>query len=235
MNRPATSKTASGKAATQKPASPKPAAKKPARWADAVPAREAQFETKRRALVREAARAFGRRGFHNTSLEEIAEALGVTKPALYRYVRTKHEILHEAKSIAFDAGAKARETAFAATDDPLERLRLYIIHYIDLVTSELGSYAVLAEPITSLPPEYADPIRARMREADRALRDMVQAAMESGALAEGDPKLAVAFFMGAINHIARWYTPDGPLTGRQIGEAFAGFILNGLRGPQART
>jgi AcrR family transcriptional regulator len=209
--------------------------KKPARWADAVPAREAQFETKRRALVREAARAFGRRGFHNTSLEDIAEALGVTKPALYRYVRTKHEILYEAKSIAFDAGAKARESAFAATQDPLERLRLYIILYIELVTSELGSYAVLAEPVTSLPPEYAEPIRLRMREADRALRDMVQAAMDSGTLPPGDPKLVVAFFMGAINHIARWYTPDGPLTGRQIGEAFAGFILNGLRGSQPKA
>ncbi|MFH5926843.1 TetR/AcrR family transcriptional regulator [Roseomonas xinghualingensis] len=207
------------------------AVKKPARWADAVPAREAQFETKRRALVREAARAFGRRGFHNTSLEEIAEALGVTKPALYRYVRTKHEILHEAKSIAFDSGAKAREMAFAASEDPIERLRLYIIHYIDLVTSELGSYAVLAEPVTSLPPEYADPIRARMREADRALRDMVQSAMDAGFIPAGDPKLSVAFFMGAINHIARWYTPDGPLTGREIGEIFAGFVLNGLRGP----
>ncbi|MBP0445342.1 TetR family transcriptional regulator [Roseomonas sp. SSH11] len=208
--------------------------KKPARWADAVPAREAQFEIKRRALVREAARAFGRRGFHNTSLEEIAEALGVTKPALYRYVRTKHEILFEAKTIAFDAGARARDMAFSGTEDPLERLRLYIVHYIELVTSELGSYAVLAEPVTSLPPEYADPIRARMREADRALRGMVQAAMDAGTLAAGDPKLVVAFFMGAINHIARWYMPDGPLTGREIGETFAHFVLNGIRAPLPR-
>jgi TetR/AcrR family transcriptional regulator len=204
--------------------------KKPARWADAVPAREAQFETKRRALVREAARAFGRRGFHNTSLDEIAEALGVTKPALYRYIRTKHEILHEAKSIAFACGARAREAAFAGSQDPLERLRLYITLYIELVTGELGSYAVLAEPVTSLPPEYADEIRARMRESDRALREMVQAAMDSGGLAPGDPKIAVAFFMGAINNIGRWYAPDGTLTGRQIGDVFANLILNGLRG-----
>ena len=205
--------------------------KKPARWADAVPAREAQFETKRRALVREAARAFGRRGFHNTSLDDVAEALGVTKPALYRYVRTKHEILYEAKNIAFDAGARARAMAAAASADPLERLRLYVIHYIDLLTSELGSYAVLAEPVTSLPPELAEPIRQRMREADAALRDMVQAAIDAGAMPATDPRLAVAFFMGAINHIARWYAPEGSMTGRQIGEVFAGFILNGLRGP----
>lgn len=206
------------------------ARKRPARWAAAVPDPEAQFDTKRRALVREAARAFGKRGFHNTSLDEVAVALGVTKPALYRYVRTKHEILYEAKAIAFELGAKARETALAATDDPVERLRIYIVTYIDLVTSELGSYAVLAEPDTSLPPEYRDFVLARRREADRALRDLVQAGMDAGALPPGDPKLAVAFFMGAINNIARWYSPDGPLTGRQIGEAFAGFVLYGLTG-----
>ncbi|WP_431283588.1 TetR/AcrR family transcriptional regulator [Humitalea sp. 24SJ18S-53] len=204
--------------------------KKPPRWADAVPDREAQFDTKRRAVVRAAARAFGRSGFHNTSLDEVAEALGVTKPALYRYVRTKHEILYEAKCIAFEAGLKARTMAFAATPDPVQRIRLYVVAYIELVTGELGSFAVLAEPVTTLPPEYRDLIMARMREADRALRDMVQAGMDAGGLAPGDPKLAVAFLMGAINHIARWYSPDGPLTGRQIGEAFAGFILNGLVG-----
>jgi AcrR family transcriptional regulator len=206
------------------------AAKKPPRWAASVPDREMQFESKRRALVREAARAFGRRGFHNTSLEEIALALGVTKPALYRYVRTKHEILYEAKSIAFELGAQARQRAFAATEDPGERLRLYIETYIELVTSELGSYAVLAEPMTSLPPEYRDSILERMREADRALRGMVQDAMDAGALAPGDPRLAVAFFMGAINNIARWYSPEGSLSGREIGRIFADYILNGLRG-----
>lgn len=198
------------------------------RWGNAVPPDEEQFETKRRALVREAARAFGRRGFHNTSLDEIAEALGVTKPALYRYVKTKHEILYEAKSIAFDVGAKARELAYAASTDPLERLRGYVVTYIELLTGELGSYAVLAEPVTSLPPEYRDPILVRMREADRHLRSMVQDGIDAGRLAPADPGLAVAFFMGAINHIARWYSPDGPLKGREIGEIFANFIVNGL-------
>lgn len=209
-------------------AAPKRAPKRTVRWADSVPDAEAQFASKRRALVREAARAFGRRGFHNVSLDEVALALGVTKPALYRYVRTKHEILYEAKSIAFELGAQAREAAFAATQDPVERLRLYIIAYIEAVTNELGSYAVLAEPDTSLPPEYRDKLLARRREADRTLRAMVQAAIDAGAFAPVDAGLAVAFFMGAVNNIGRWYSPDGPLTGRQIGEVFARFILYGL-------
>jgi hypothetical protein len=54
--------------------------------------------------------------------------------------------------------------------------------------------------------------------------------MDAGALAPGDPRLAVAFFMGAINNIARWYSPEGALSGREIGRIFADYALNGLRG-----
>jgi TetR/AcrR family transcriptional regulator len=201
-----------------------------ARWAAAVPSRAEQFETKRRAVVREAARAFGKRGFHNTSLDEIAEALGVSKPALYRYVRTKHEILYEAKNLVFELGDRARAAAFAGSADPLEQLRAYIVGYIELVTGELDSYAVMAEPVTTLPPEYREPIMDRMRNSDRHLRQMVEACIAAGSIPPCEPWLAVSFFMGAINHIARWYSADGPMTGRQIGEAFADFILNGLRG-----
>ena len=204
------------------------AAKKAPRWANAVPAESVQFDTKRRALLREAARAFGSQGFHNTSLDDVAERLGVTKPALYRYVRTKHEILYEAKLIAFDMGKKAREHAHAAAEDPLERLRIYVVTYIELLTNELGSYAVLAEPVTSLPPELRDRILTHMRESDRALRKMVKAGIDAGRIVQTDPGLAVAFFMGAINHIARWYSPGGPLSGREIGETFANFIIGGL-------
>jgi hypothetical protein len=70
----------------------------------------------------------------------------------------------------------------------------------------------------------------RMRASDRHLRQMVEACVAAGSIPPCEPWLAVSFFMGAINHIARWYSADGPMTGRQIGEAFADFILNGLRG-----
>src|ERR1700749_2472714 len=62
-------------------------------WKDAGQSRDDQFAAKRAALIRKAARAFSARGFYNTSLDDIAEELGVTKPALYYYVKNKEEIL----------------------------------------------------------------------------------------------------------------------------------------------
>ena len=76
-----------------------------------------------RALIAAAGRAFGVKGFHNTTLDDIAQALGVTKPALYRYVKSKHEILFECHRLAVgmaeqalgDANAQAESARKATT------------------------------------------------------------------------------------------------------------------------
>src|SRR5262249_19618227 len=76
------------------------------KWANAVPSRAEQSRTKRKAIIREAARVFNRRGSHGTTLEDVAERLGVTKTALYRYVNNKNDLLcachEEAMEIAFE-------------------------------------------------------------------------------------------------------------------------------------
>lgn len=186
---------------------------------------------KRLALIREAGRAFSRKGFHNTSMDDVAEVLNVTKPALYYYIKTKQDILYECHSYALDLAERARQVAFTETEEPLERLRLLLGNYIELLTSSFGSYAVLAEPVSSLDPESRETILKRMREFDTMLRDLVEKAIEAGSMPPVDSKLAIAFFMGSINHITRWYSPDGPRSGHEIAEAFVGFIMHGLCGP----
>ena len=73
--------------------------------------RDEQFRLKRNALLREAARAFSGRGYHNTSLDDVAAVLGVTKAALYHYVRSKQEILFECHMMSLDIGDEAMKYA----------------------------------------------------------------------------------------------------------------------------
>lgn len=206
---------------------------KNARWATAVPSQEEQYRLKRQTLIREAGKAFSRKGFHNTSMNDVAEMLNVTKPALYYYIKTKQEILFECHAYALDLGEQARSFAWARSDRPLERLSLLIGRYVELLTGSFGSYAALLEPISSLEPHYREQIRARLREFDRVFLGLIEAAMADGSLPPVNPKLAVAFFMGAINNISRWYSPAGPSSGPEIAKAFCGFIFDGLRGPAA--
>src|SRR5258708_12485243 len=74
-----------------------------ATWKNTVPSRDALYEAKREALLREAAAAFNRMGFHATSLDDIARNLGVTKAALYHYFPNKHPLLHACFGHAMEA------------------------------------------------------------------------------------------------------------------------------------
>src|SRR5436309_12806635 len=73
-------------------------------WGNAVPSLSEAAELKRASIVRAAAQCFNRSGFHGTSMDDIAERLGVTKAALYRYVSGKHELLFDIFNIALDSG-----------------------------------------------------------------------------------------------------------------------------------
>ncbi|MFT3801009.1 MAG: TetR/AcrR family transcriptional regulator [Burkholderiaceae bacterium] len=207
---------------------PKTKTAPPTRWSAVVPSRSDQFQLKRTALIREAGKAFGRRGFHNTSLDEVAQVLGVTKPALYYYVKTKEEILYECHRLALDLGDQALARAYEEESSPGGRLRRFLEHYIEALASDIGEFAVIGEPFSSLTEEYRAIVVGRRDAFDRTFRELVQAAIEEGTIAPCDPKLVVTFFMAVPHTLSRWYSPDGPLSPTEVGQAFARFVFEGI-------
>src|SRR5664279_5113673 len=153
-----------------------------ARWSMAVPDREQQYKLKRQALILEAGKSFGKNGYHNTSLDEVAKALNVTKPALYYYVKTKQEILFECHAYALELGEQARAKAWATSEKPLERLTILLHTFITLLTSEFGSHAALAEPISSLNPEFRSEISARLKAFGLIFENLIRDAIADKSL-----------------------------------------------------
>ncbi|WP_313315115.1 TetR/AcrR family transcriptional regulator [Pulveribacter sp.] len=201
----------------------------PARWNNALAATPDPHALRKRALILAAGRVFGDKGFHNTTLDDIASALSVTKPALYRYVQNKHEILYECHRMAVGLAEEALEQARQLhADAPLQALRSFVALYIRKMTSELGTCVMLTE-YYSMTAEHNERIQQRRRVIDRGLRDMVAQAVERGDIAPCDPKFAVFFIMGAINNINRWFSDQGPAAGPDIAETFADFALQSLK------
>ncbi len=203
---------------------------KTSRWGAAVPVPEEQQLAKRRALIREAGAAFGRLGYHKASLDDVAKALHVTKTALYYYVKDKNEILFECFNLTLDVGDRALREAEAGHERALDRIRAFVIRYILLTDSELGGFTIVSEPLTSLQPAEREKIRKRMRAFDTKLRKWVGQAIAEGDIADESPALVVAFLMGAVIHIKKWYEPDGPLPIDEIAQRFARLITAGLCG-----
>ncbi|MDM0089898.1 MULTISPECIES: TetR/AcrR family transcriptional regulator [unclassified Variovorax] len=201
---------------------------KPPRWNNALAGTPDPREIRKRALIAAAGRTFGVKGFHNTTLDDIANALAVTKPALYRYVKNKHEILYECHRLAIGMAEEALAEAEAGQPAALEALRDFVERYIRKMTSELGTCVVLTE-YYSMTAQHHALIQQRRRVVDTQLRALVTRCIDEGAIAPCDPKLAVFFFMGAINNINRWFTEKGETRGDAIAAAFADHVIHGLR------
>ncbi len=193
-----------------------------------VVSRDEQFELKRNALLREAAGAFAARGYHATSLDEVAASLGVTKAALYHYVRSKQEILFECHMRAMDLGDQALEHARAQPGSAFDRVVALARRYVELITGAMGRMAVLSE-FDALDDASKEIVAARRDRWDRAMREMIAEGVVDGSIRPVDAKLAVFYLMGAINWMSRWYRPEGDASGARIAATFSELFAEGIR------
>ena len=190
--------------------------------------RPRDHEVKREAVIRAAARAFNERGYHNTSLDDIAADLGVTKPTVYYYVANKEQLLFE----CFLAGLKPIREAFREAErlagTGRERLNAVTRGYAAAIASEYGWCMVRAHD-QDLGPEMRRQINALKSEIDQGIRRLLRAGMDDGSIEPCDPKIAAFALAGALNWIAHWYRADQPLSSGEIADAFALFFAQGLR------
>ena len=203
-------------------------------WKDAGQSRDEQFAAKRAALIRKAARAFSARGFYNTSLDDIAAELGVTKPALYYYVKNKEEILYACHQISNELGAQAMAYAESVPGNGLDRVVALARRYVELLTGEFGASAVLME-FDALQPENRKTIVAGRNRFDRRFRALIAKGVEDGSIRKVDPKLTVFFYMGSVNWMTRWFRPDGAFSGQEMADRFADYLRESIRAHSNQT
>lgn len=200
----------------------------PRRWTDTILTRDEQREEKRRALIHQAGLAFRRKGFHETSMEDVAQTLGVTKGALYRYVKNKQEILFECHKLAMELGDTALAHGQAQGKTGFEKVRLTLENFLSGYISTNSAGAALVN-IDELEPEHRAEIIRRRSVFDRGLRKMIVEGIEDGTIARRDPRIVAFSVMGAINWLPRWYNPEGELSNAAVTEEMLGFFIDGMR------
>jgi AcrR family transcriptional regulator len=198
-----------------------------ARWKNSLQTSDDIQKLKRDAVLREAGRAFSKHGYHNTSLDDVAHALGISKGTLYNYVRDKQEILFAFHQLAYELSDRAFAIGRAHGGSGAEVLRNIIVHYIELLTGELGACGALME-VDALRPEDRAEATKRRDTFERAFVAIIKEGIRDGSVRPVDPKLAVFTFMGAINWLPRWFTPGGRLPGKAVAEQMADLLLFGL-------
>jgi TetR/AcrR family transcriptional regulator len=203
-------------------------------WKNVVLDASAQFERKREVLLREAAASFNRRGYHGTSLAEIARKLGVTKAALYTYVPSKEELLYYCHDSAMDTALESLHRAQASGGSGREKLSTTLLNYLEMMLGEEGGYVVLLEE-NAMKPAHVRAIIKRRDQFEQGLREFVAEGIADGSIVPCNPKLAVFMVMGALNWGRKWYRPQGDWSGAQIAQALSEMLERALSSTPARA
>jgi AcrR family transcriptional regulator len=200
-------------------------------WAPAS-AREQQREVKRNAVLQAAAQMFNERGFHATSLDDVAARLHVSKPTLYYYVKSKDEILFE----CVRAGLQMMQAGIAETSSrggsAIEQLVACMRTYGKIVTMDFGMCLIrIGED--PLPPESRKELRRAKSAIDLEFRRLIAAGVEEGTLVPCDPKITAFAIAGALSWIGRWYQPGGDYSAEEVVERVVNTLLGSLLTPDS--
>ena len=189
--------------------------------------RAQQRELKRNAVLQTAAQLFNERGFHATSLDDIAERLNVSKPTVYYYVESKDQILLECVKIALDLMQAGIDEVRAAGGSAIDQLKACMRIYSSVVTQDFGM-CVIRIGEDPLPDPLKKELRGLKAGIDGQFRRLIAEGVAEGSLAPCDPKMAAFMLAGALSWIGRWYRSDGDLTPDQIADQGIELLLNGV-------
>lgn len=196
-------------------------------WKNAVPNRKELHQSKREALLREAVAAFNQKGFHATSLDDIAQSMGVTKAALYYYFPNKHALLQEAFTEALRVAFESLEKAQEEGRSGLQKLQMAIAGYLEVSLAELSRCVILTEEHALLPQHRAVIFQQRDR-YEAALRDLVREGIKDGSIIPCDPKLAIFSIFGAVNWVPKWFTANGDWSNKQLAHAMSQLLCRSI-------
>jgi AcrR family transcriptional regulator len=172
-------------------------------------------------------RSFRAKGYHRTTLDDIAQQLNVRKTALYHYFHDKEAILYECHRMSLAEVERLLDEARGQGARAGDQLRYIIREHVRVMTETLKGSPSAFEVSSLLPVHQRTIIDGRDR-YERGLRQIIQDGIVRGEFRVVEPKTAVFAILGAINWIARWYQPNGALHASDLGTQFAEHLVGGL-------
>lgn len=187
----------------------------------------ADHAAKRDAVLRAAVRMFNARGFHSTSLDDVAASLGISKRTIYHYLATKEQVLLECVKIGLEQLLQAAQDARREPGNGGDRLTRFMRRYAEINMNDFGR-CVIRTGEELLSPDGLAQFRAFKRQIDTSLRQMIADAVADGSIAPVDVKMAAFTIAGALNWPARWHDPAGPMSAEEIARSLVDILMTGF-------
>jgi len=193
--------------------------------------RKRKPELKREAVLLTAAHLFLQEGYRRTSMEDIADRLEITKPALYHYFSSKEDILVGCYSHGIANILARLDRADKSSGSGLERTRDFLREWMDVITTlEFGQCVVNLDD-NELRPAARREVRKLKRRMDRTLRERISEGVADGTIRPCNVRLVAFAYGGAINSIGTWYNPLGKMNHTELANVFTDILVEGISVP----
>lgn len=191
------------------------------------PLRIKKIERRMEEILQSAALAFREKGYYRTTMEDISEKLYMTKGSLYYYFKDKEQILYQCHKHSLGLVLEMLDQVNASGKTADEKLRMLIMNIVSVMIDALKGSAMAIE-FNALSEDLLSEIVAMRDRYERGIRDIIKEGQKEGVFVRCDPKLTTFAILGAVNWITKWFSLEGPLTAREIGEQFAEMFLRSL-------
>jgi len=184
-------------------------------------------DEKREAVLRTAVHLFLEQGYRRATLNEVAERLNITKPALYNYFRSKEEILFECCALGQERVDEVISEINAGGGTGLAKLRKLIRAYAGVMTTDYGASLVRFDT-RDLTDKNSKIVRAAKKSIDLTFRKFIAEGIADGSIRPCDAKLAAFAIAGSLNWIGHWFQRDGEMSAEEVADEFAVRLTEGL-------
>ena len=172
---------------------------------------------------------FGERGYHATTVRDIARELNMQGGSLYAHIGSKEEVLWELVSRAAEQFLGAVEPIVESNAAPAEKLRQMVRAHVQVVADNLADATVFLHEWKFLGEDRRTAIAGYRDRYEGLYRQVVEDGVKSGDFGPTDPKMAAMLVLSAVNWIPQWYKPSGPLSPGEVADSFSELVLSGLR------
>jgi AcrR family transcriptional regulator len=178
-------------------------------------------------LVAVATQLFAERGFDNTSVQEIVDASGVTKGAMYHYFRSKDDILYEIYARVLRLQMDHLKAIVESDLPPAAKARAAASDVVETSVAALDDWVVFWQAFPSLSPDRQAIVREERREYHELFRTLLDDLRVAGLFRSDVPlDLVLDYFFGAVHYLGTWYRSSGPINGKVLGEYFAELLMS---------
>jgi AcrR family transcriptional regulator len=184
---------------------------------------------KRRAeILSKAETLISRGGFHEMTMDSIAEALDISKSALYHYFKQKEDLLYAIRLETLQSLVASQQARMDSGERCIDQLYDLLREGLKMVSQSPAKYRAIFELKQKMSREREAELRDLERDYFHMLVTTVQGAIDEGSLREIDPLLFTQTIISMVNHAQYWFRPSGRMSHVAVADAFWDMLISGV-------